>query len=337
MRHHHRIRPALPRRQPAPRRAPARRGLASLLVVMMLFFVISLVAAYTSRSLIFEQRTSANQYRSTQALEAADAGVEWTLARLNESRMDDDCRPLANAGLVNAGSPQDSFRERYLSIDATTGALTPVVDRVAGCVFNGSDWVCDCPVAGNPAPTPAFVGNGPFPAFWVRFVMAGPPATTPALYLQVNSCTRFDPSCLRFDREAQSGDGIATAFVVPALRHGMLTAPGAPLTARGGVNVQTFSTLSLTNTDRASGGITVHTGGPMNPYLGGLSLSTIPGMPGENSTAGDDPALAFPDLTLTPATPANQGANRMFAAMFGLWPASYADQPGARVVDCASG
>jgi hypothetical protein len=34
---------------------------------MLLFFIISMVAAYTSRNLIFEQRTSANQYRSTQA------------------------------------------------------------------------------------------------------------------------------------------------------------------------------------------------------------------------------------------------------------------------------
>ncbi|MBK7062382.1 MAG: hypothetical protein IPH51_18705 [Rubrivivax sp.] len=35
--------------------------------MMVLFFIMSLVAAYTSRNLIFEQRTSANQLRSTQA------------------------------------------------------------------------------------------------------------------------------------------------------------------------------------------------------------------------------------------------------------------------------
>ena len=49
-------------------------GAASLVVVLMLFFVIALVSAYTSRNLIFEQRTANNQYRSTQALEAAEAG-----------------------------------------------------------------------------------------------------------------------------------------------------------------------------------------------------------------------------------------------------------------------
>ena len=50
--------------QPMPR-APIRqqRGIAALVVVMVLFFIISLVAAYTGRNLIFEQRTSTNQYR----------------------------------------------------------------------------------------------------------------------------------------------------------------------------------------------------------------------------------------------------------------------------------
>ena len=58
----------------------AQRGAATLIVVMLLFFIVSLVAAYAGRNLIFEQKTSANQYRATQAFEAADAGLEWALA-----------------------------------------------------------------------------------------------------------------------------------------------------------------------------------------------------------------------------------------------------------------
>ena len=46
------------------------RGVATLAVVMVLFFIIALTAAYTSRNMIFEQKTSANQYRSTLAFEA---------------------------------------------------------------------------------------------------------------------------------------------------------------------------------------------------------------------------------------------------------------------------
>ena len=52
------------------RRVRPTRGAATLIVVMLLFFIMSMVAAYTSRNLIFEQRTSANQYRSSQAFEA---------------------------------------------------------------------------------------------------------------------------------------------------------------------------------------------------------------------------------------------------------------------------
>ena len=63
------------------------RGMAALTVVMVLFFVMALVAAYTNRNLVFEQRISANSYKATRALEAADAGVEWTIGLLNAGRM----------------------------------------------------------------------------------------------------------------------------------------------------------------------------------------------------------------------------------------------------------
>ena len=45
----------------SPRRRPCRRpsrGAAALVTVMLLFFLISMVAAYASRNLIFEQKTS---------------------------------------------------------------------------------------------------------------------------------------------------------------------------------------------------------------------------------------------------------------------------------------
>ncbi|MCK7493803.1 MAG: PilX N-terminal domain-containing pilus assembly protein [Comamonadaceae bacterium] len=73
------------------------RGAASLVVVLVLFLVVSLVAAYTSRNLIFEQRTGINQYRSTQALEAAEAGLEWTIQMLNAGLIDTACAPDPSA------------------------------------------------------------------------------------------------------------------------------------------------------------------------------------------------------------------------------------------------
>ncbi len=91
------------------------RGVASLVVVMLLLFVVSLSAAYASRNLIFEQKTSANQARSTLAFEAAEAGVEWTLAQLNSGQVSTSCANSTTAG---------SFQQRYLAI-SNTGMVSP--------------------------------------------------------------------------------------------------------------------------------------------------------------------------------------------------------------------
>ena len=114
------------------------RGAATLIVVMILFFVMSLVAAYTNRSLIFEQRTSANQYRSTQSLEIADAGMEWAISQLNYSRIDSACAK-------SASTSDTSFRQRYLNINAVTGKITPVANPAGGdltalCVWTNTAW-----------------------------------------------------------------------------------------------------------------------------------------------------------------------------------------------------
>ncbi|MBL8348572.1 MAG: pilus assembly PilX N-terminal domain-containing protein [Rubrivivax sp.] len=309
--------------------AAVSRGAASLVVVMILFFIITLVAAYTSRNLLFEQRTSANQYRATLAFESADAGIEWAIARLNEGRMNDDCAELAPATAVGT---QPSFRERYLSIDPATGVIT-TPDKLAGCVFNGATWVCHCPDAGNPAPTYTTTGSGPFPAFWVKFRSNQVGGRPGIVRIQVNACTRDDAACLNFAREAQTGDGLATVWSMVSLRSALPSAPAAALTVRGtfapGANTPTVSNL-----DSASGGFTIHGGAAVNP--GSIVLQSVPGTPGALSFLQNDPALALADLTISPATPANDGRNRMFNSVFGTWPNTYFAQPGLAVVDCTS-
>ena len=320
-------------RRRGPRAAP--RGAASLIVVMVLFFIIAMVAAYTSRNLVFEQRTAANQYRATLAFEAAEAGLEWAVARLNDSRMADNCVPLANAAAVDPVTPQPSFRERYLSIDAATGVITPVADRLAGCVFNGSDWSCDCPSAGNPNPTFVASGDGPYSAFWVRFTAVG--GTLPGVVrIEVNGCTRNDVNCLRFDREAQFGDGLAAHNALLVLRSALGSVPLAALTVRGATSFDpTASTFNVTNDAPTGRGITVHSGPGFAPA--GVSLNTIAGSPASRSVVDGDPSLALADLSpaLTPDTPANYGVDRMFNSTFGVWPATFAQAPGVVTVPCA--
>jgi hypothetical protein len=313
---------------------PPRRGAASLVVVMVLFFIITLVAAYTSRNLLFEQRTSANQYRSTLAFETADAGVEWALARLNEGRMNNDCTPITAVGSVGS-PPQPSFRERYLGIDPLTGAITST-GRIAGCVFNGTNWVCDCPATGNPNPTVTYTGNGPFAAFWVRFVnvVSATAGVTSVVRMQVNACTRVDATCLDFAREAQPGDGLSTVWALVALRSAMGSAPAGALTVRGPFS-RTGGSPTVTNSESTSGGITIH--GAQAIATAGITLRTIDGTPPQLSVSPNDAQLAYGNLTLTPTgNPANVGENRMFNSFFGMWPTTYFAPPGVATVDCAS-
>jgi Tfp pilus assembly protein PilX len=61
---------------PRSRPSHAQRGAATLLVVVVLFFILALVTAYASRNLIFEQRISANNQRS-----AADGSTKPTALR----------------------------------------------------------------------------------------------------------------------------------------------------------------------------------------------------------------------------------------------------------------
>jgi hypothetical protein len=257
--------------------ARRQRGVATLVVVMVLFFVVAMVAAYTSRNLIFEQKTSANQYRSSIAFEAADAGVDWALAMLNGGLIDDNCSP-------STATPGTSFQQRYLRITSNppgpTGVNAAIAqnDRLApftppayaapdpldpsaywpSCSLDGSAWgssrTCRCPTSAAFAPAPATQ-----PAF--RVWLARPP--TPAspepaplaglFRLKVGGCTRMpavDPStrdCLDEDLDQPpppgmtdanlSGNAIATLHVLVALRSGIASTPSAAITTQGDLAV----------------------------------------------------------------------------------------------------
>lgn len=321
------------------------RGAASLIVVMVLFFVMALAAAYSSRNLIFEQRTSANQYRSTQAIEAAEAGVEWALAMLNGGRIGTDC--LEASAAANA----TTFRQRYLTV-LDDGRLRPVADPsaaaptapapptplTAGCVFNGTDWVCSCPVAGPPV-LAAPVGEGPFPAFRVRFSVYDPllpNVNSPTIFrsglvtIEVNGCTRLDgpgQNCLGFPGAGSDQEGRATLYTMVGLKSALPALPSAALTVLDGVE----GLLKVVNTDAETGGVTVRAGGVIDAT--GLNLRSIPGSWGDSTLASDlQLAAATPQSLRTPVLPLNP--NRVFSSVFGAVPDTYRQQPAAIAFDC---
>ena len=313
-------------------------GAAALVVVLMLFFVISLVAAYTSRNLIFEQRTAVNQYRSTMAFETAEAGIEWALSMLNGGRVGDDCTT------ATATATSTTFRQRYLTINTTTGMVVPRVgiSPVDGtelwptCVWNGTNWICRCPGSSDLsllAPT----GAGLFPAFRIRFsnfygpVAIGKPG---AIRIEVNGCVKMENSCLRdFTDLPVDSEGRAQHTALLALKTALTTQPAAAITVWGGLTGG--GALSARNTNSASGGLTVHAAGPILD-TSAFTLVGAPGTPGSRTVVADDTQLVPDGLTLPDlmTAPVDNNRERVFASVFGLLPASHRTQPAAVLLNC---
>ena len=314
--------------RPALRSRPIPRGAATLVVVMVLFFIVALVAAYTSRNLIFEQRTSANQYRSTQAFEAAEAGLEWTLTMLNSGRIDAACVPRTDPDTAD-----ESFRQRYLNIATDTGQISArlraggALPRQAACVFDGTGWQCSCPT--DDAPTLAApVGPGPFPAFVLRFHDRTPDgAPYPAGVVRVEStgCTRLDAAEV-CSATTSSGDGRATVNIVAALKSALTNPPGAALTVRG--DLAGANTLQAVNTDVAAGGITLRVGGTITGEP--QALLGPAGTPSDTSDLAHNVTVVSPDTGLAALSP-----DRLLSSLFAAERGTYRLQPAAVQIRCA--
>jgi PilX N-terminal len=320
-------RPALPSSSGG-RALRRERGLASLIVVSLLFFIISLVAAYTNRNLIFEQRTSGNQYRSTQAFEAAEAGVEWALAMLNNGRATLACNATDDATFT-------SFRQRYLGIDAETGMVQPLPNQATqpqapplpaiaaswpSCTFDGTNWVCSCPAQGS-ATLAAAAATGTSPSFRLRFVQR-PAARPGTVWLEVNGCTRPDNDCLNFPATGLQGEGRARLEVLLALKSALPSTPTAAVTVRGNFNVN-GTAFGAFNPSTASSGWALLTGGALSNDLG-LQFGGAAGEPASRaSLVGTAPAVAA-----VPTGP------RFFSATFGAEAPTYLDQPATLRLDC---
>ncbi len=312
----------------------AQRGAAALIVVLLLFFIVSLVAAYAGRNLIFEQRTSTNQYRATQAFEAAEAGLEWAVAMLNGGRVTAECIP---ADPVDVAQP--SFRQRYIEVDsdpATLGNVTPVrwADGITAerpsCVRNGAGWNCSCPAGVGAAPAiPA--GGGVNPGFRVCFEAVDPPQPGVVRVVSTGRTSFVDRPCDERG-EGTGGEAAATVSVVVALSSGLATPPGVALTVRGVLDFEDAMRLlpvalpsrQVLDEFWMPNGSLVHVGGAAINVAENLTPSNVRGTPIE--------ALVARDPTLGALTP-----GQMFASVFKMSKGSYKNQPATVVLnDCAA-
>lgn len=199
--------------------APSQRGSAALIVTLMLFLAMALAAFAVNRHLVFEQRSAANQARATQAFEAAEAGLEWAQAQLNNpQRIGADCRPsLAPAATT--------FRERYLSLDRGTAAVTASMLRPS-CVRTASAWSCSCP-AGGPATLSDPGGDTPAPAFLLQFQAASRAGT---VRISATGCAGLAGACM--PSSSTTADASAHTEATLALFAGLRTPPATALTVR---------------------------------------------------------------------------------------------------------
>ena len=295
------------------------RGVAALAITLLLFFAMCLVAAYANRGMVFEQRASTNQYRAAQALEAAEAGIEWTIAQLNHpQRIDGECLPSSD--------PADaSFRERFLRPQPDSARLEPVTWMVGttpvalqpACVRTAVGWSCQCPSQGLPSLDAVDASDGlSHPAFAIQFSAESQPGL---IRITSIGCSSADGPC----RPSSPGrpDATARLQVVLGLLPGLRVAPTAALTAKGSIDVGTAA-LGVHNLDVASGGITVRTGGIVNGSA--LRLTTAPGGAAEASLSAQDAALAAID------------SDRLFATHFGVDPASWTTHAAVQTIDCRS-
>jgi hypothetical protein len=178
------------------------RGLAALAFVLVLLLTMSLALLWTGRSLVFEHRAAANQQRQATAFAAAESGLGWAMARLNDARaMDADCRPSASA---LAGQ---SFRDRYAApwvAAPVMGALdrpaagephaagsgyAPPPGLRAGCRVGANEVLCHC---GAPSASLA-TSSDDRPSFNIDFTPVVGEAR--ALWIVARGCSAASADC----------------------------------------------------------------------------------------------------------------------------------------------
>lgn len=300
------------------------RGAASLVVALVLLFGVTLVAFFANRTMIFEQRSSANQYRATKAFELADAGLEWAIARLN-----DPLTLTAGSCIAGSGSGLVSFRGRYArpsDADAThpTGWFNPVTDAYPGCQIPAAgvpqSTDCGCPAAGAAALTAADL-----PRFRVRFNLASDPSS---LEIISRGCTSADP-CDPTQAISSATDSTAIARVIVKI---VPTFPGGGPKAGliSGSTTVISGSLNVVNTDTRTNGITINSGSTVDLATNGVSVVTLPGTPPSASILDNDPSL----LQLTNA---DANGELFFMSFLGTGFADYRSSPLTKVINGIGG
>lgn len=290
------------------------RGAGSLVVVAILLVVLSVAVMFGNKTILFEQKTSTNQYRSTLAFEAADAGLAWATAMLNKPEY---ITAACTTDTTTVSSASVRFKDKYINVEATTGALSPKNSGavVAACAYNlsGGAINCNCPAAGTAPTAAAPTGStGYTPGFAIALTTN---SVTGTVDLVSYGCSAV------INSTTCSGDAGAKVSVTLGQASGLSTPPASPLTARGNVSVGNAA-LGVINPDPNTNGVTINAGGDIDAPK--ARISTIPGTPPLSTLVGNDSSLR------------NLTDDGMFATYFGMSKDVYKNLPATTVLSCSS-
>jgi hypothetical protein len=292
------------------------QGLATLAVLAGLLLAMALLAAYSARAMVFNQRTAAQQVRSVVAFETAESGLDWALAQLNAARrIDERCLATADMGA-------SSFRDRALRIDPESMQITPTAAEAA-CRLDAAGPACRCPAPSAPRPAWPPVPDAAG-VHHVAFVATGAPGT---LQVRVLGCTQAAAPCAPSSAaSAAPADAHAQVDAVVGWLTALPHPPLAALTARG--DIDAVDGAVAVNHEPHHGGVTIDAGGRIR------ADATTP-RPPSGSPAAE--SLIESDAAFHHADGSRLDAQAFFARFFGLRPAAFRALPGVREVDCALG
>lgn len=296
------------------------RGAGTLAIVGMLLLATLVALMYLNRGIVFEQRSSSNQWRSTQALETAEAGVEWATGMLNTPYdLGADCQFLGSANV--------SFRKKYVmtrwnDVAAPSSDIVPSA-ALPSCRITAAGRTCSCP-ANNITAAPTIAGAGT--SFSVRFeaVASDPEAVRVTSW----GCAPTDGGQVCHAGNATGTDAHAKIEVVLKLKPVLRAAPASPLTCGGSCTLS--GSFNVNNLDVATNGILINAGTSISAGPG-VSLGTLPGQPSNNALIGSDASLA--NISSVDPTCSSSG---MFNAYFGSTIEQYQRASSTKTLSCSS-
>lgn len=308
----------------------AQRGAATLVVVMILFLVMALLAAYANRSLVFEQRISGSYYRASIAQELAEGGVDWTVAMLNGDALDANCLPEPMGG--------QRFIDKYMTVSTddrliqpTMAAGTdPALDVAVDCAkTDNNTLVCRCPARGPRTAQPATASaDNLVPTFGVILGYKYTDQHYGNFTVASTGCASSSiDDCLAVETLSQQGTAMAMQTSSIAFISALPSSPASPLTVRGTLTTAGAGGLGLHNTDPRSAGTLVISGGDP-AALDDSRMDSMPGTPASQARIFNEPTLFNAVLQ------ADQ--DRVFQIFLGMAPSRYKQHPALKVVSCAS-